>query len=136
MIRSSARRGYGLIDLTIASLLIAVAVGIAAKSVVWVAAERRGAERRERAMQEAANLMERLAARPRDELTPALAESLTLSPATASALRDGSLEVAIGPAPGEPRAKVVSIVIRWVDSSGGLASPVRLVAFVHERPKS
>ena len=127
------RGGYAMVELTISTLLIAAALAIVVQSVGWLAAQRRGAERRQRAIQEAANLMERLALRPWDELTPELARSLTLSPATSSALRDGMLDVAIAPGRGEPASKSVAITIRWGDRSGVPSAPVRLVAWVHRR---
>lgn len=127
------RRGFAMVELTISTLLIAAALAIVVQTVGWLAAQRRGAERRQRATQEAANLMERLAARPWDELTPELARSLTLSPATAATLRDGALDVAIAPGRGEPASKSVAITIRWGDRSGTSAAPVRLVAWVHRR---
>jgi Tfp pilus assembly protein PilV len=126
-------RGYGLIEVTISSLLIVVALGLVVQTVGWLAAERRGAERRERATQEAANLMERLADRPWDELTPESARSLTLSEPAQAVLRDGTLEVAVASIAGPPSAKKITILVRWGDRDGGKAAPVRLVAWVHRR---
>lgn len=127
------RRGLALLELTISTLLLAAALVIAVQSLGWLASQRRGAERRQRAIQEAANLMERLSARPFDELTPELARSVALSPASAAVLRDGTLDVAIAPAPGEPTSKSITVTIRWGDRSGVGPAPVRLVAWVHRR---
>ena len=132
-IRRRRRRGYALVELTISMLLFAAALAIVVQSAGWLAAQRRGAERRERAILEAANLMERLASRPWDELTPDLGRSLSLSPAAAASLRDGALEVAIAPGRGEPASKSIAITIRWGDRPGIPSAPVRLVAWVHRR---
>lgn len=128
------RRGFGLAEMAIAGLLLALAMGLVAQTAVWLAAERRGAARRERALQEAANLMERLAARPWDELTPDLARVQALTPATAEVLRDGTLAVAIAGDDVEPAAKSIAIEIGWGSGgSGGRVAPVRLVAWVYRR---
>jgi Tfp pilus assembly protein PilV len=124
-------RGYGMVEVTLSSVLIVIALGLVVQTVGWLAAERRGAERRERATQEAANLMERLVDRPWDELTPESARSLTLSDAAQAVLRDGTLDVDVAPVPGPPPAKKITILVRWGDRDGGKAAPVRLVAWVH-----
>ncbi len=128
-------RGYGLVELAIATLLLGVAMTIVAQTVGWLAAERRGAERRQRALQEAANLMERLGSRRWEELTPELARAQSLSPATKAVLRDGTLEVVIVPESADPPAKRVTIRIGWGDPSAGLVAPVTLVAWVHRRAR-
>jgi hypothetical protein len=114
-------------------VLLAIAMAIVAQTAGWLAAERRGAQRRQRALQEAANLMERLSSSPWDELTPELARAQVLSPGTKATLRDGTLEVSIDPEPADPPAKRVTIKILWGDRSAGLVAPVQLVAWVHRR---
>ncbi|HEY2155927.1 MAG TPA: hypothetical protein VGH33_09880 [Isosphaeraceae bacterium] len=131
----SHRRGYGLLELTIATLLLAVAMTIVVQTAGWLAAERRGAGRRQRALQEAANLMERLSSRSWDELTPELARAQVLSPATKAVLRDGTLDVAIIPETGDPPARRITIRVHWGDPSAGLVAPVKLVAWVHRRDR-
>jgi prepilin-type N-terminal cleavage/methylation domain-containing protein len=134
-LRSPRRRGYGLIELTIATLLLAVAMTIVAQTAGWLSTERRGAERRQRALQEAANLMERLSSRPWDELTPELARAQVLTPATRAFLRDGTLDVVIIPETGDPPAKRITVRVYWGDPSAGLVAPVKLVAWVHHRDR-
>jgi hypothetical protein len=125
------RHGYGIFEITISAFLLVIAMGILAEAVGWLAVERRGAGRRQIALQEAANLMEHLSARPWEELTPEAARSINLSRTSASSLRDGTLDVAIAPSPGDPLAKRITIVVRWGDAAGNTAAPVRLVAWVH-----
>ncbi len=131
---ATRRRGYGLIELSMAVLLLALAMAMVVQMASWIGSERRGAGRRQVAMQEAANLMERLTARPWSELTPALGRSQALSEPAKATLRDGTLDVAIGPAEGEPSARSIAIRIGWGDATGGRVAPVRLVAWVHRRP--
>ncbi len=127
------RRGYGLIELTICAMLFVAAMGLMLGTASWVAAERRGAERRQVATQEAANLMERLAARPFDELTPESAKRLALSDHAKASLRDGSIDVVIAAIAGDVPARRITIEVRWRDRSGEPVAPVRLVAWVHRR---
>ncbi len=132
---AARRRGYGLVELSVATLMLALAMAIVVQTAGWLAAERRGAERRQRALQEAANLMERLTSRPWAELTPELAREQSLSPATKAVLRDGTLEVSIAPTDGDASAKSIAIRIGWGDRSGNRATPIRLVAWVHRRDR-
>jgi len=124
-----------MLEVVVGALLVAAAMVIVVQVVGRVAAGRRPAERRQRAVQEAANLMERLAARPWDELTPAAARSLAASAATSArdALGDGSIEADVASVAGDPTAKRVAIEVRPGDRSGGRSAPVRLVAWVHRR---
>lgn len=133
---SRRRRGYGLIELTISSFVLIAAMSLMLTAATWVASERRGAGRRQVATQEAANLMERLAARPFAELTPETSRGLALSESAKAALPEGSLAVAIAEVGGDAPARRVSIEIRWRDKSGGRSAPVRLVAWVHRRRAS
>ena len=69
--RTTRRRGaFAAIELTVATILLVVAMTLAVQALGWVAAERRATERRAAAVREAANLMERLTARPFDQITP------------------------------------------------------------------
>jgi hypothetical protein len=133
VVAAARRRGYGLVELSVAGLLLAVAMAIVAQTAGWLALERRGAERRQRAMQEAANLMEQLTARPWSELTPELARAQSLSPAGKAVLRDGTLDVAIAPTEGDASSKTIAVRIGWGGTSGTAPAPVRLVAWVHRR---
>ncbi len=67
------RRGSLLAEVTMSTVLLVIIMGMTVKVLGWVALERRAAERREQAVVEVANLMERLAAHPYDEVTPELA---------------------------------------------------------------
>ncbi|HEX8202509.1 MAG TPA: prepilin-type N-terminal cleavage/methylation domain-containing protein, partial [Isosphaeraceae bacterium] len=62
MIATSPRRGFTLVEMAAAAAILMVAMTLTVQLVGWVATERRAAEQRTRAIQEAANLMERLTA--------------------------------------------------------------------------
>ena len=130
------RRGFGIAEVAVSSILLVAALVLVAQMVVGMASERLATEHRQRAFQEAANVMERITARPWDELTPEFAKSIRLAPATLTTLRGGSVAVAITPDVGDTTAKKVAIEVRWLDRSGGPESPVRLVSWVYRRGES
>ncbi|WP_435016122.1 type IV pilus modification PilV family protein [Tundrisphaera sp. TA3] len=126
------RRGFGLVEMTATAVMLVAAMTITVQLVGWVAAERRSVARRERALLEAANLLERLAARPWDDLTPDAAKALTLSDATRAALPGAALSIEVAPA-GAPEAKRITVAITWRDRSGSAEAPARLVGWAHRR---
>jgi prepilin-type N-terminal cleavage/methylation domain-containing protein len=122
------RRGFTMIEMVAAMALLMVAMTLVVELVGWVAAERRAAERRTRAIQEAANLMERLTARAPGVLTPEGVAALRLSPAAQAALPGGELKVRLDPA--EDGLTRIRLELRWRDRSGGFEAPVRLTSWV------
>jgi hypothetical protein len=127
------RPGFGLIEMAVTGALIAVAMTVTVQVVGYVALERRAVERRERAILEANNLLERLVSRPWDELTPGSAKEARVSSTTSSFLRSPKLDVEVIPSDDAPARKKVSVEIRWLDRSGRPESPVRLVSWVYKR---
>jgi type II secretory pathway pseudopilin PulG len=116
-----------------AAAMIGVVLAVMLPMLGWAAAERRAVARRERAALEAANLMERLAARPWDRLTTEGLKREPLSEAAASALPDANLAIEVVEVAGPPASKRIRVAIRWRDRPGVDAAPVRLSAFVHRR---
>ena len=128
---SRRRSGFSLIELTVAGGLLIVAMTVTVQVVGWVARERLAVERRERALLEAENLMERALALPWDGLTAESAGRLMVSESTARLLRRPTLELAVTPYDDAPARKRVSVSLRWLDRAGQPEAPVRLVAWVH-----
>ena len=131
-IHGTRRRGFGLIELTITAIMALAAMAITVQLLGWVAAERRSVARRERALLEASNLLERLAARPWDALTADAARAVTLSAAARSALPGASLAIEVAPV-ADPEAKRVTVAITWRGRSGKAEAPARLVGWVYRR---
>ncbi len=127
------RPGFGLIEMAVSGVLIVVAMTVTVQVVGWVALERKAVERRERAVLEADNLLERVVATPWDELTPELAKQFHTSSTTASFLRNPTLVVNVVPFDDAPARKKVTVEIRWLDHSGRPESPVRLVSWTYRR---
>ena len=127
------RRGFGLIEMAISGLLIAAAMAITVQVVGWVATDRRSVARRERAVVEASNLMERIAARPFDEITPESLAALELPEAARSSLPGSTLTATVAARDDAPAGKRITVEIRWRGRSGQAESPVRLVAWAYRK---
>jgi hypothetical protein len=126
-----------LVELTIAALLLGVAMTATVQILGWVAAERRSLERRQCAVQEAGNLMERLSARPWDRLPAAGVRDVTLSEPARRLLPGAELTVAVDEPDrtGPVESKRIALRIRWRNRAGGWDAPVRLSAWTYRRPE-
>ena len=127
------RRGFGLIEMAVTGLLIAIAMAATLQVVGWVALDRRAVERRERAVLEASNIMERIAARPWEELSTEALQSIKLSESSAAFLPGSTLELKVIAQEDVPVRKKITVEIRWRDRSGRDEAPVRLVAWTYRR---
>jgi hypothetical protein len=133
------RAGSMLAELAMTIVLLIIAMTLVVKVLGWVAHERRAADRRERAVMEVANLMERITAQPLDEVTQEWARRLPLSEAARQSLPGSELAVEIdgsaGLGPRPVPAKRIAIRLRWRGSSGEWDAPVRLTSWIHARRK-
>ncbi len=131
------RRGSLLVELAMGTALFTIAMTLTVKILGTVAVERRAAERRQQALLEVGNLMERITAYPYDELSPDLAKRLSLSPAARAALPHSELGIDISPVKagkGTSRSsKRIALVVRWQGGGGEWVAPVRLVSWVEKR---
>ena len=130
------RRGYGLIELAIAVFLLTVSMGVMVKAVTWVGIERRAADRRVMAIQEASNLLERLCAEPFEKITADRAKALGAESPALKELPGASwgFEVVESKA-NSPAGKRISAKLRWKDRSAGWDGPVSLSCWVYPRRK-
>lgn len=130
-----ARRGSLLAETAISGVMLIIAMGLVAQVVGAVANQRRSWDRRQTAVFEAANLMERLTARPFDALTTEGAKDLNLSAEAKRTLPEGQLDVNIvenDPVGGDG-SKRVFVQIQWRNRAGDWDAPVRLTSWVHRR---
>jgi hypothetical protein len=125
------RSGFGLVEMAMTGVLIVAAMTITAQVIGWVALDRRASERCERAVFEASNLMERISARPWDDLKTENLAAIKPDPSTASFLHDPSINLKVEPFDDAPPRKKLTVEIRWLDRSGHPEAPVRLVAWVY-----
>lgn len=125
----SARRGFTLIEMIAAAAILGAVMAVAYQAVVAAAGQQRALVRRQTALREAANAVERLAALPWQGLTPQAAGALVLSPEARASLPDGEIHAEVTPDPDEPAARRIRVEVRWPDAAGRWEAPVRLAAW-------
>jgi len=118
-----------LLEVIVASALLAVLMTICLQLVHLAAAQHRATEIRQLAIREADNVMQRLAAAGFDDLTPRTARQIRLSEEASRGLPDGTLRVEIDDRLGSPPAKRIVVRIEWQDCAGRSVRPVELVAW-------
>jgi Tfp pilus assembly protein PilV len=123
------RRGVSLVELAAAAVLLGMVLTVCAQFLRAIATQRRGLDARRVAMQAVGNVMERLAARPWDEVTAEGAKAIELSEAAAEMLPGGGVEVEVLRPDDQPLAKRVTVVLRWEPEPGQPPRSVRLVAW-------
>lgn len=136
--RNKRRRGSLLAETAMSAVMLMIAMSLIARVVGWTAAERRNLDHRQWAVQEAANLMERVSARPFEKLSTESLKELALSPEAVRTLPDASLHIDVAdhdPAGGDD-SKRISLRLRWRGRSGEWEAPVRLTSWVYRRKES
>jgi hypothetical protein len=132
---SAGRRGSLLAEVAMATVMLMIAMTLTVKVLGYVGIQRRAAEHRQRAVQEVANVMERLTAYPYDELTADRARQMALSPSSRQVLPGAELVVDVAEdSPGGGRsAKRIAVRLRWRGRGGEWEAPVRLTTWVERR---
>ena len=118
-----------------AAVMLMVGMTLTVKVLSYAGLQRRAAEQRQRAIQEASNAMERLTALPFDDVTTERARALTISPTALQRLPDAELAANVDesqPGPGRS-AKRIAIRLRWRDRAGEWEAPVRLTTWIERR---
>ena len=131
------RRGYGLIELAVTGVLLTTMTLLTLQLVGWVAKDRQSIGRREAATILVANVLERVLARPFDEITkdglsPLVKELMADRPPTL-----GFLRVEITPtAPVDGLTqKRITVEVSWPRNLAEIGSPVRLIGWITARPE-
>jgi hypothetical protein len=128
-------RGSLLVEVAMGTVLLMITMTMTVKVLGWVAQERHSAERRQRALLEVANVMERISAYRFEDLTPDLARRIKLSETARGHWSDSELTVEFtdSPAGDGPPARRVALELRWRGRSGLWDRPVRLCAWIPRR---
>lgn len=134
--RPSQRRGFSLLEMFVAGTLVAILLSICLQVMKATAEQQRAIEHCQLAVQEAANLMERLCARPWPQLTPETARQLQLREEIRQVLPGAALAVSVVQPAGEPEAKRIAVEIRWQGKPNRAMRPVRLVAWKYRSESS
>jgi Tfp pilus assembly protein PilE len=128
--------GFVIVELIAAAAIVAVLLSVTLELFRVSMTQQRLAAHRQAALQEAANLMERLASQPWDDLTTEGVKGLRLSDETSRAVPDATLAIEIGQPQGEPAAKQITVNINLNELPGVPARPMQLVAWKHRQPKT
>ena len=125
------RAAFTIAECLVALVLLGAATALLAQLIAAVGIQRRVADQHSLALQETANLMERLFAVPYAELTPQRAGELRLSASARQTLPDARLRIVVHAVAGDPAAKQIRISLCWLDRSGRHAAPLELTAWRH-----
>jgi Tfp pilus assembly protein PilE len=126
------RAAFTVTECLVALVLLGAAAALMAQLVSAVGVQRRVADQHALALQETANLVERLFALPYAELTTQRAAELQLSEAARQQLPDARLQITIHSTAGQPAAKEIRISLQWLDRSGRHGAPAELTAWRHD----
>lgn len=132
VVNGRVRRGFTLVEVSAAAAILALCMALTVQVVGWVGAERRIAARRQWALREADNLMERLTIRPWESLKPDGVDDPKVVERIRSELPDGRLKIEVSPATGDPAAKRVRVEIRWKNKAGNDDAPVQVTAWIYQ----
>jgi Tfp pilus assembly protein PilV len=134
-VRLHPRRGSLLAEVAMATVMLLIGMTLTVKVMGYVGLQRRSAEHRQRAIQEVANVMERLTAYPYEEVTAERARALSISQTAVQSLPDAELAVDVNESqPGAGRsAKRIAIRLRWRNRAGEWEAPVRLTTWIERR---
>jgi hypothetical protein len=124
-----------LVEVTMASVILMVLMSVAIKVVGFVAHERGAASRRQRALVEAGNAMERITAYSFDQVTPEEAKRIVLPESARHALPGSELTVDVTTVdrPADRAAKRITVRLRWRDRAGNWEAPIRLTSWMERR---
>ena len=125
------RRGMTILELVIAGALLGTLLIVSLKMIGAVGDWRREADRRQLALFEVANLMERVAARPWSELTPEADDDVRLSDNIRQRLPGAELKIEVSDSPPErkPTSKRIAVSIRWRDRAGRMLPLVSITTW-------
>ena len=129
------RRGSIFLEVCMAVVILTAALGVIAQLLVLTAQQQQSHERRRIATRAAANLMERVVARPWQETASEKVASLDLSAEARRRLPDGRVRIEIVDEEGTPTSKRIQIQVDWVNSAGQRVRPVQLAAWKHHQEK-
>ena len=132
----SNRRGFTIVEMMAASAMTAVLVTMCVQMLTLTAVQRRGAERRSIALEEAANVTESLSSLTWEEMTPERIAQVRLSEAAQQILGDGALKIALEPSTSGPPAKLIRVEIAWPNGASGGDAAVRLSSWIFSPEKA
>lgn len=113
-----------------AGVLLMTVSMIVVPAIYWVHRERRQTERRQLAIVEVENLMERVVSLPFNEIQQSTVNKFALSESAIRQLPDASLEMKVSEADDVQKMKKIRIQLDWKNDQGVRGMPVRLTSWV------
>lgn len=129
-----ARRGFTIVELLVALVILAAAMALVVRVVATAADQRRETARRRTAVQEAANVLERIVARPWEEIDETQLDDVRLSPHAVEALPGAKLKVKVAEDAGRPAARRVAVTLTWNAHGDEAAASTQLVGWKFSPP--
>jgi hypothetical protein len=126
------RRGMTLMETSVAGALLLIFMAVGVRFMAVSIAQRQALDQRQTALQEAANIMEKLSALSWSDLTAEAAAKISLTAETKAILPEGELKIDVTDEAGKPVGKHIIVTIRWRDNSGEWTDPVRLAAWRYQ----
>ena len=132
----SNHRGFTIVEMMAAGAMTVVLVTMCVQMLTLTTVQRRAAERRTIALEEAANLVESVGALSWGEITPERVAQFRISEAAQEILAGGTLKIAIEPSTSGPPAKLVRLEIVWPSGADGRDASVHLSSWVFSHAKA
>ena len=125
-----------MVELCATCALLATAIPLTVAALGAVAKQRRGAELRQQAIEEADNLLERLTAEPYAELTPDRLAEVGKAASSEQMLPAGELKLELVEQPGPPEGKRIDVELSWQAGAAKARQRVRLSGWAYrEAPR-
>ena len=126
-----SRGGFTLVEMIVAGILLSVVMTVSMQMLAGYSKQQRLANRRQLAVAELANLIERITARPFSTVTTDNLQSLTINDAARARLPDAELRIEVNDQAGPPKGKQIRADIRWRQVGGEFTAPVRLATWIY-----
>jgi hypothetical protein len=127
------RRGIVMLEVIVGCGLLAILLAVCAQLLSTTAIARRNSERRAIALEEAANIIERVIAVPFADMTSERLADIKLSPEVQQILPGGVAELVVEDETGELPSKRVSVKITWKGAAGRTEAPARITYWAYQR---
>jgi type II secretory pathway pseudopilin PulG len=133
-------RGFSLVEMMVAGVVATALIGICVQMLASASRQRRSAERRAVALQEAENVIESIGALDWEEVIPERLAQYQLSDGGQAALVHGQLRVVVEPGERNPPSKLIRVKVSWPGLGSGEttsddALSVRLSTWAFPRTK-
>jgi Tfp pilus assembly protein PilV len=123
------RRGMTLVELFVAATMLGMLLVVCVQLLSATAAQRRAADQRQLAIMELSNVLERIAARPWADLTPQAFAAEKPSAEAVEKLPEAELKVEVTTPSAEPKAKRITVSLRWQDRNSQFVAPVKITTW-------